>query len=346
MYTAFYGLKEKPFALSPDPRYLFLADAHREALAHLLYGIEQGEGFIAVTGEVGTGKTTLCRTLLQRLGPSTDVAFVFNPTLAPAELLQAVSAEFGLPVEGRSLRELHAQLAELLLARRREGRRVLLLIDEAQNLSAESLEQVRLLSNLETETQKLLQIVLIGQPELDAKLASPELRQLRQRITVHWRLCSLTAAETRAYVRHRLRVAAGAERELFSDRALREIHRRSDGIPRVANVLADRALLSGYAEGAQRVGVGLVRRAWREIRGPEVAGGGWPRRRVALAAMLALAVGLGAGFAWRQLAPGFAWDPPFAARESARPLPLPVSAPPLTPVPPTPASELPEETSG
>lgn len=346
MYTAFYGLLEKPFALSPDPRYLFLADAHREALAHLLYGIEQGEGFIAVTGEVGTGKTTLCRTLLQRLGPSTDVAFVFNPTLSPGELLEAVSAEFGLPVEARSLRELHAQLAELLLARRREGRRVLLLIDEAQNLSAESLEQVRLLSNLETETQKLLQIVLIGQPELDAKLASPELRQLRQRITVHWRLRPLTAAETRAYVRHRLRVAAGADRELFGERALREIHRRSGGIPRLANVLADRALLSGYAEGARRVGVRLVRRAWREIRGPEAAEA-WPRRRIALAAaVLAAAVGLGAGFAWRELGPGFAWRTPFAARESARPIPLPVSAPPLTPVPPTSGAALPEETSG
>jgi len=277
MYTEFYGLREKPFSLSPDPRFLFLSDSHREALAHLLYGIEQGEGFIAITGEVGTGKTTLCRTLLQRLEPGSEIAFLFNPQLSGLELLQAITAEFGLPTEGQSRRDLMEQLDRFLLTKKQEGRRVLLLIDEAQNLDSEALEQVRLLSNLETETQKLIQIVLIGQPELDAMLESPHLRQLRQRISVRWRLSPLSAAETREYVRHRLRVAAGGPREIFTELALREVHRRSGGIPRVVNRLCDRALLAGYSEGAGEIGLGTVAAAQRELEG----GGGRSGRGLA-----------------------------------------------------------------
>jgi general secretion pathway protein A len=265
MYTAFYGLREKPFALSPDPRFLYLAGSHREALAHLLYGIEQGEGFIAVTGEVGTGKTTLCRTLLERLEGETEIAFLFNPSRTAHELLQSICAEFALPAEGLARRTLMSQLNTHLLDQKRKGRRVLLIVDEAQTLGENTLEQVRLLSNLETSREKLIQILLLGQPELDRKLDEPGLRQLRQRISVRWKLEPLGAQETRAYVRHRIAVAAGEPRELFSEAALREIHRRTGGVPRLVNQLCDRALLAGYAARAAQIGPALVRAAAREI---------------------------------------------------------------------------------
>ena len=330
MYTEFYGLREKPFSLSPDPRFLFLSDSHREALAHLLYGIEQGEGFIAITGEVGTGKTTLCRTLLQRLEPGSEVAFLFNPQLSGLELLQAIDAEFGLETQGKTRRELMDQLNRFLLTKRQEGRRVLLLIDEAQNLDREALEQVRLLSNLETDTTKLIQIILIAQPELDAMLESPELRQLRQRINVRWRLRPLSPNETRDYVRHRLRVAAGGPREIFTDLALREIHRRTGGVPRIINRLCDRALLAGFAEDAKEIGLGTVAEVQREFDGREgtgsyVAGSSFSERiyghrlELGAAAGAFLAVALGALVMW--------WT------ATGTPLVVqPVAAPPIGPV--------------
>jgi general secretion pathway protein A len=265
MYTAFYGLREKPFALSPDPRFLYLAGSHREALAHLLYGIEQGEGFISVTGEVGTGKTTLCRTLLERLEGDVEVAFLFNPSRTALELLQSICAEFDLPAEGLTRRTLMTQLNNFLVEQKQAGRRVLLIIDEAQTLSDNTLEQVRLLSNLETSRDKLIQILLLGQPELDRKLDGQALRQLRQRISVRWKLDPLSDAETRAYVRHRLSVAAGEPKDLFSEAALREIHLRTGGIPRLVNQLCDRALLAGYADRAAEIGPRLIRAAAAEI---------------------------------------------------------------------------------
>ncbi len=334
MYTAFYGLREKPFALSPDPKFLFLAQSHREALAHLLYGIEQGEGFIAITGEVGTGKTTLCRTLLQRLGAESEVAFVFNPKLSALELLKTINAEFGLSHTSDSQRELNDALNRFLLEKKRDSKRVLLIIDEAQNLERETLEQVRLLSNLETETSKLIQIVLIGQPELDVMLESPELRQLKQRIGVRWRLRPLSPSETRDYVRHRLRVAAGAPRDLFNTAALRDLHRISGGIPRVVNVLCDRSLLAGYAAGAREVGPAILRGAAQEVRGH--GGESWLRRRIARPALLdvslAAALILGAGV-WLWLSREPQATPPVASLETPQPH---VSTPPPTESAPAP----------
>lgn len=303
MYTAFYGLSEKPFSLTPDPRYLFLANSHREALAHLLYGIEQGEGFIAVTGEVGTGKTTLCRTLLERLGSETDVAFIFNPTLTGDELLRAIAVELGMLTTGLTRAQLSDQLNEYLLEQRRRNRRVLLIVDEAQNLAAQTLEEIRLLSNLETSTSKLIQILLFGQPELDEKLESHELRQLRQRISVRWSLDSLSASETAEYVRHRLRVAAEGECDLFSDAALREVHRRSRGVPRLVNLLCDRALLAGYADQHREIGVEQVNDAAREILGARrrriLSRGFWKRGAAAVVLMLGVAAAALALQSWR-----------------------------------------------
>jgi general secretion pathway protein A len=322
MYTEFYGLGEKPFSLTPDPRYLFLSASHREALAHVLYGIEQGEGFIAVTGEVGTGKTTLCWTLLERLGPDTEVAFVFNPMLSGDELLRALSAEFGLPSDGMSRMQLGDQLNRFLLDQRRAGRRVLLIIDEAQNLPAQTLEEIRLLSNLETSTSKLLQILLFGQPELDAKLESRELRQLRQRIGVRWGLQALNRAETREYVRHRLRMASGAQLELFSEAALREVHRRSGGVPRLVNLICDRSLLAGYAAGVNPVGPGVVIRAAREIVGPKRRrwlASLWPGGRAVVVAAALVGLVVVGSLAWQRLGPQRA--APVAGRASAAPPP-------------------------
>jgi len=272
MYTGFYGLREKPFSLAPDPRYLFLSASHREALAHLLYGIEEGEGFIEVIGQVGTGKTTLCRTLLDRIGGDAEIAYIFNPSPSELELLSAINRELGLPTAVRTRTELLESLNQFLLEKNASGRRVLLVIDEAQNLDPAVLEQVRLLSNLETDRAKLLQIVLIGQPELEENLARSDLRQLRQRITVRWALRALTRSEVGEYLEHRLRVAGLADPRLFTPSAVRVMTRASRGIPRIINALADRSLLAGYTEGRREIDARLVRRAARELPATELSG--------------------------------------------------------------------------
>jgi general secretion pathway protein A len=269
MYASFFGLNEKPFSITPDPRFLFLSERHAEALAHLVYGINEAGGFIQLTGEVGTGKTTVVRSLLAQAPKHAEIALILNPRMTPAEFLLAICEELGLEVPERSqgsLKDLVDLLSRHLLRAHSEGKRIVLVVDEAQNLAAEVLEQVRLLTNLETETQKLLQIILIGQPELRELLDRTELRQLAQRITGRYHLAPLSADETSAYVRHRLRVA-GATREVFTSGALREIRRLSGGVPRLINIICDRALLGAFTEDRHLVKAGVVRRAAGEVLG-------------------------------------------------------------------------------
>jgi general secretion pathway protein A len=269
MYTSFFGLAEKPFAITPDPRYLYLSERHAEALAHLLYGINESGGFIQLTGEVGTGKTTVVRTLLSRVPHHADVAVILNPRVTPVEFLLTICEELGLAIaetDRDSVKQMVDALNRRLLNAHAEGRRIIVLVDEAQNLSFDVLEQVRLLTNLETPTQKLLQIILIGQPELRELLDRTDLRQLAQRITGRYHLLPLSREETKGYVRHRLRVA-GATEDIFTPGALLEVHRLSQGIPRVINVACDRALLGGYTQETKKITASLVRQAAGEVYG-------------------------------------------------------------------------------
>jgi general secretion pathway protein A len=268
MYTAHFGLTEPPFSLTPNPRYLYMSERHREGLAHLLYGIRQSGGFVQLTGEVGTGKTTLCRCLLEQLPSEVDVALVLNPRLTVVEFLATLCDELHIvyPAEPTSVKVLVDALHAYLLDTHARGRRTVLIIDEAQNLSADVLEQIRLLTNLETVAEKLLQIILIGQPELTHLLAGRQLRQLAQRITARYHLLPFSASDTIAYIRHRLRVG-GRGSELFTWAAMRWVHRLSGGVARLINVICDRALLGAYAHDLRRIDVATVRRAGREVRG-------------------------------------------------------------------------------
>ena len=268
MYQGHYGLKESPFSIAPDPRFLYLSGRHREALAHLLYGVGVGGGFILLTGEVGTGKTTLCRCLLEQLPDNVRLAYVLNPRLSAVELLQTVVDELHIapPDASTSLKALTDVIAERLLENHRRGLSTVLMIDEAQHLSLDAMEQVRLLTNLETNEKKLLQIILIGQPELLERLTQPELRQLAQRITARYHLLPLNLAEAGAYVLHRLQVA-GVQRSPFTGNALRALHYFSGGIPRLINTISERALLGGYARTKERIDDAMVRQAAREVLG-------------------------------------------------------------------------------
>jgi general secretion pathway protein A len=269
MYASFFGLNEKPFSITPDPRYLFLSERHAEALAHLVYGINEAGGFIQLTGEVGTGKTTVVRSLLTQAPKHAEIALILNPRMTPPEFLLAICEELGIAVEKASessLKDLVDLLSFPLRKAHAEGKRIVLVVDEAQNLSPDVLEQVRLLTNLETETQKLLQIILIGQPELRELLDRVELRQLAQRITGRYHLDPLESEETASYVRHRLRVA-GATREIFTGGALREVQRLSGGVPRLVNIICDRALLGAFTEDRHIVRPTVVRRAAGEVFG-------------------------------------------------------------------------------
>jgi general secretion pathway protein A len=344
MYTSYFGLSEKPFAITPDPRYLYLSERHAEALAHLLYGINESGGFIQLTGEVGTGKTTVVRTLLSRVPHHADVAVILNPRVTPVEFLLTICEELGVPIaadDRSSIKQMVDALNRRLLSAHAEGRRIIVLVDEAQNLSIEVLEQVRLLTNLETPTQKLLQIILIGQPELRELLDRTELRQLAQRITGRYHLKPLSREETKGYVRHRLRVA-GAIEEVFTPAALREVHRLSQGIPRVINVACDRALLGAYTQDTRKITAPLVRRAAGEVYGRRFVPTwlGWVSGAVgALALAGAVFVGwpiwhrqlttLSTGSAKVTRAPQLIAPPP--APVAATPNPAPAAAPPQPP---------------
>jgi general secretion pathway protein A len=271
MYTAYFGLSENPFSLTPDPRFLFMSQRHREALAHLMYGMGNRGGFVLLTGEVGTGKTTLCRSLLEQIPEGVEVALVLNPKQTALELVASLCDELKIvhPKETGSLKVLIDLLNQHLLEIHARGRRTVLIIDEAQNLSSDVLEQVRLLTNLETTTSKLLQILLIGQPELQDMMARPELRQLGQRITARYHLSPLTLDETIAYVEHRLEVA-GCRRRLFTKGALRRVQNLTGGVPRLINTICDRALLGAYAKQMERVDRKMVRLAASEVMGPRL----------------------------------------------------------------------------
>jgi general secretion pathway protein A len=278
MYAPFFGLSKEPFSIAPDPRFLFMSEQHREALAHLLYGLGAGGGFVLLTGEIGAGKTTVCRCFLEQVPAHCAVAYVFNPKLTAVELLQTVCGEFGIAPpsatgqDSGSVKALVDALNAFLLAAHAEGRQAVLVIDEAQALSADVLEQLRLLTNLETAERKLLQIVLIGQPELRQMLARPELEQLGQRVIARYHLGALTFGETQQYIRHRLSVAGPSAPLPFDKAALARIHALSGGVPRRINLLADRALLGAYAQGQNRADRRTVDQAAREVFGHDVAG--------------------------------------------------------------------------
>lgn len=302
MYYDFFGFREPPFSIAPDPRYLYLSERHKEALAHLMYGVNGQGGFIVITGEVGTGKTTVSRCFIENAPDHVDIALILNPRLSARELLSSICGEMEVPHRGgASIKEMVDLINEDLLKAHAAGRHKVLMIDEAQNLSADVLEQLRLLTNLETAEKKLLQIVLLGQPELQQILALPELRQLNQRVTARYHLDAIGKSELPNYLRYRLSVA-GMRGDIFTTAAMTRLYRESQGIPRLINLISDRALLGAYAEGEHEITASHIRHAAREVQGNlpgPVAGKsgrpGQPVRYLTLAASLLLAV---IGTAW------------------------------------------------
>ena len=329
MYQRFFGLAEAPFSIAPDPRYLYMSRRHQEALAHLLYGLGGEGGFVLLTGEVGTGKTTVCRCLLEQIPESCDVAYIFNPKLTVAELLSTICNEFRIdyPAGNTSIKVFVDCINAYLLDAHARDRHTVLIIDEAQSLSAEVLEQMRLLTNLETNRRKLLQIVLLGQPELVEILSRAELRQLAQRIVARYHLGALSKSEAAAYIGHRLEVSGGSA-HIIPATLVGQLHRLSGGIPRLLNLLCDRALLGAYVEGKNRVDRATVSKAAREVLGPRAQPG--RRRLAALSATLALVAAAGLAMAVYQRdeppVPGQAQPPTSKADADA-------SAKPIAPVP-------------
>ena len=267
MYREFYGLRENPFNVTSDPHFLFMSKRHKEAFSHLRYGINERKGFLVITGEIGTGKTTLCRALLNTLGGNVSTSLIINPNLSEMQMLKAILGDFGVDTLKRTKFDLFRQLNGFLLEELRQNRNVALIIDEAQNLRTTVLEQIRLLSNLETEKEKLLQIVLIGQPQLRQKLNLPQLEQLKQRIAVGYHLHPLDKDEVSEYIKHRLNVAGYEGSPIFSESAVQTVAEHSGGIPRLINILCDRALLSGFVYGMRHINHELIEKSIHDVDG-------------------------------------------------------------------------------
>ena len=292
VYQDFFGFSEKPFDLTPDPKYLYLSPKHKEVLAHLVYGLQENNGFLKIVGEVGTGKTMICRSFLRELRTDFNIAYIFNPAINELELLQTINSELGLTGKSKSKKKLIDVLNVFLLEERAKGHRVVVIIDEAQDLAPDVMEQLRLLSNLETDTEKLIQIVLIGQPELDNVLAKESLRQLRQRITIQWELLPLNLEETCGYIQHRLNVALGKGKVSFSNSAVETIFRYSRGIPRMINVICDRTLLIAFTESTKKINPQIVKTAVQDI-GSLAPIESWTIKFWQLAIPSAIAAGIG-----------------------------------------------------
>ena len=267
VYLEYYGLSEAPFNITPNPRFLFFSAKHREAFNHLIYGIRERKGFVQLTGEVGAGKTTLCRALLEDLGPTFSTALILNPVLDADQLIKAIAMEFGLTVKGMDRMETISELNSFLLRQLEQARDTVLIIDEAQNLTPDLLEQVRLLSNLETDERKLLQIILMGQPELRDRLNEHGLRQLRQRITVRYHLEPLKRAEISQYVQHRLSVSGANGAPYFTTAAIWRIYHYSKGVPRLINALCDKCLLAGFVKQRDKIDFLMVGMAIKNLEG-------------------------------------------------------------------------------
>lgn len=266
MYKEFYGLKENPFNVTSDPAFFFSSTRHSEAFSHLIYGIEQRKGILVITGEIGTGKTTLCRTLLNQLDSRVKTAFILNPNFSELQLLQLIIKDLGIAVASKNKASLINAFNDFLLEETNRGHNVALIIDEAQNLNERQLEQVRLLSNLETEKEKLLQIILVGQPELGEKLKLSTLRQLNQRVTVRYHILPLDKSELQSYILHRLKVAGATEKLAFTNEAIEEIYLYSGGTPRLVNIICDRALLAGFVQGTFVIDYNVIKKCIEEVR--------------------------------------------------------------------------------